>query len=346
MTTTMTHLITEPATTGLDMQKMEAYFLVADIGGTNARFAWVAAGDLSLHDIATYSVKDHDTFESAVESYLQDHNIQLLSGACIAIAGPVAGGEARLTNGLWHIRREQFCEYFSCSREHFWLINDFVAQSMAVPFLSDQELGMIEGGNADPEASVLVVGPGTGLGAGLLVKTAQGWHPCPGEGGHMDFAPASEIDISVWRYLVEELGRVPCWEDVLSGYGLELLYAAHTSIKTGAAQKLAASEITDQALTDASSLQYAVVQHFLELLARYAGNLAAATGAKGGVYLAGGIVPRIKDLIDDKAFRQAFEQRGKMHGYMETIPVRVVLAQQPGLTGSAAYLQQSLALNC
>ena len=123
---------------------------------------------------------------------------------------------------------------------------------------------------------------------------------------------------------------MPCWEDVLSGYGLELLYSAHAT-EQGKQEKLLASDITGVALNDSGSLQYTVVQHFLELLARYAGNLAAATGACGGVYIAGGIVPRIKTLIDHDEFRKAFEQRGKMHGYMAAIPVKLVLAQQPGL---------------
>lgn len=323
-------------------QNVESHYLVADIGGTNARFAWVGAGSLDLHDAKTYSVKQYASFELAVETYLREHNIKTLSGACVAIAGPVINGEARLTNGLWHITKDKFCNYFSC--EHFLLINDFVAQSMAVPCLLGDDLEALDDCQANDDAPMLVVGPGTGLGAGLLVKTPLGWQPCPGEGGHMDFAPASEQDIMLWRYLREQLGRVPCWEDVLSGYGLELLYSAHAATQSHD-EKLPASDITGAALNDSRSLQYSVVQHFLEMLARYAGNLAAATGACGGVYIAGGIVPRIKSLIDHKSFRNAFEARGKMHDYMQAIPVKLVLAPHPGLTGAAAYLLQHLSLN-
>ncbi len=318
------------------------HYLVADIGGTNARFATVTGDGLELQNIKTYSVEKYRSLEQTVDVYLREHNIPLLSGACIAIAGPVSNGEARLTNGAWHIRKEVFCAYFGC--EHFLLINDFVAQSMAVPCLTDAELEALDNRHGVNHAPVLVVGPGTGLGAGLLVHTPLGWQPCPGEGGHMNFAPSNEQDLMVWRYLCEQLGRAPCWEDVLSGYGLEYLYRAHLA-NTGAEDaRVAASDITGMALNDSSSLAYSVVQHFMSLLGHYAGNLAVATGALGGVYIAGGIVPRIRTLIDRQSFRKAFEQRGKMQAFMEAIPVNLVLAQQPGLTGSAAYLLQYLSV--
>lgn len=316
------------------------HYLVADIGGTNARFATITGAGLELHNIKTYSVELYSSLEQTVDVYLNEHNIASLSGACIAIAGPVSNGEARLTNGVWHIRKEVFCAHFGC--EHFLLINDFVAQSMAVPCLFEAELEALDDRRGVTHAPILVVGPGTGLGAGLLVHTPLGWQPCPGEGGHMNFAPADEQDVMVWRYLCEQLGRAPCWEDVLSGYGLEYLYRAHLADSGAVDEKLAASDITGLALNDSESLAYRVVQHFMCLLGHYAGNLAVATGARGGVYIAGGIVPRIRTLIDRQSFRHAFEQRGKMQAYMEAIPVSLVMAGQPGLTGSAAYLLQHL----
>ena len=311
------------------------FYLVGDIGGTNARFALITDQSTTLQNIATYAVQNYETFEGAVDAYLTDHGIAHIAGACIAFAGPVVNNEARMTNGTWHIKPETFCKHFDC--EHFWLINDFVAQSMAIPSLAEDEVEALDDRQKDDNAPILVVGPGTGLGAGLLVKTSTGWQPCPGEGGHMDFAPASEMDIVVWRYLQNEHGRLPCWEDLLSGSGLESLYASHT----GCDSRKAASEITGIALKDTDSLEYTVVQHFLTLLARYAGNLAVATGAKGGVYIAGGIVPRIKTLLDREAFRTHFEQRGKAQDFMKTIPVSLVMASHPGLTGSAAFLRNS-----
>ncbi|CAM3660515.1 glucokinase [Parendozoicomonas haliclonae] len=324
-----------------DSGNQQKLFLVSDIGGTNARFGLVDAESNTLHHIATYSVKNYPIFEDAVDAYLQDHAISSIAGACLAVAGPVANNEVKMTNSSWHIKASTFCEHFNC--EHFWLINDFVAQSMAVPCLEEQEIIALDDRKKDDNAPLLVLGPGTGLGAGLLVKTPVGWQPCPGEGGHMDFGPVSETDLMVWKYIKQEHGRLPCWEDVLSGYGLESLYAAHAA-EAGTHEKLAASEVTAKALADQDSLAFTVVQYFLRQLARFSSNLAAITGAKGGVYIAGGIVPRVITLLDRDAFRSIFEQREKIPGYMESIPVSLVVAANPGLTGSAAYLHQQLAL--
>ncbi|KEQ19435.1 glucokinase [Endozoicomonas numazuensis] len=313
--------------------------LVGDIGGTNARFALVNPHSLVLEGIQRMSSIDYPDLEEAVRAYLKNQGVETIARACLAVAGPVLDGKVRFTNSHWQIDQQRFRQDFDL--EVMELINDFAAQALAVPHLPPDELMTIGPElEVDPDAVKLVIGPGTGLGVCGLIETPLGWKALPGEGGNADFAPASERDISVWRFIRKEVGGLLGVERILSGSGLELLYEAHSSLD-GRLDRLQAADITGQALEAHDSLAYEVLDHFFEILGNTAGNAALIMGARGGVYIAGGIIPRVSKLVAKGTFRKAFERRDKMKSYMSGIPTSLILSEHPGLTGAAAYLNCS-----
>ncbi|WOG29107.1 glucokinase [Endozoicomonas sp. 8E] len=313
--------------------------LVGDIGGTNARFALVNPDSLVLEGIQMMSSIDYSDLEDAVRLYLKNQGVETIARACLAVAGPVVDGKVSFTNSHWKIDQQQFKQDFEL--EVMALINDFAAQALAVPHLPANELMSVGPElDFDPDAVKLVIGPGTGLGLCGLIETPVGWQALPGEGGNADFAPSTERDISVWRFIRKEVGGLLGVERILSGSGLELLYEAHSSLD-GRMDKLQAADITVQALEDQDSLAYEVLDHFFEILGNTAGNAALVLGARGGVYIAGGIIPRVKTLFARGTFRKAFENRDKMRDYMSGIPTWLILSENPGLTGAAAYLNCS-----
>ena len=313
--------------------------LVGDIGGTNARFALVNPDSFVLEGIHTFSSEDFPDLEDAVRAYLKSQNVEVISRACLAVAGPVIEGNVQFTNSPWSLSQKGFKADFNL--EVMALINDFAAQALAVSHLAPEDILTVGPEiDTDPDAVKLVIGPGTGLGVCGLIETVTGWKALPGEGGNADFAPSSERDISVWRFLKKELGGMVGVERIVSGSGLERLYEAHSSLD-GRADVLSAPEITRHALEEHDSLAYEVVDHFCEILGNCAGNNALVLGARGGVYIAGGIIPRIKALFLKGTFRKAFENKDKMREYMEGIPTYLILAEYPGLTGAAAFLNTS-----
>ncbi|MGY0216067.1 glucokinase [Endozoicomonadaceae bacterium StTr2] len=313
--------------------------LVGDIGGTNARFALVEEGSLELRSIEALSGREYPDLEAAVKVYLERQGITSIHTACLAVAGPIINGRVSFTNSPWTIEQSHFQQTFEL--EAFELLNDFAAQALSVPYLKPDELLKVGPElTGDTHAVRLVIGPGTGLGVCSLVETACGWRALPGEGGNADFAPIDDIDIEILRFVRQKIEGNVGWERLLSGSGLELLYQAHSYLEY-AFRTRSAPDITRKALEDRQSLSFRVVEHFCRLLGHCAGNAALTTGARGGVYIAGGIIPRIRDIFVEGAFRQAFEQRDKMLHFMEGIPTSLMLAEFPGLTGAAAWLKMN-----
>ena len=205
------------------------YSLVGDIGGTNARFSLVIPGSTELRDIQQFPVADYSGLEAAIRAYLDDLNILVsdIHQVCIAAAGPVSFDVVELTNSPWVIDKQAMKQHLGL--DEFVLINDFAAQAMAVPFLKDHEQQRIGPELTPPPCdSCLVIGPGTGLGFGSLIKTRSGWKVCPSEGGNSDFAPVTEDDLYAWSYLRKSGLQQIGWERLLSGSGLEMLYEIHS----------------------------------------------------------------------------------------------------------------------
>ena len=333
------------------MPKTDAVPIVADIGGTHIRLAMVKPKSsstmtpLSLHHISKKRCRNYPQPIDAIQDYLNLHGCRA-TAMCLAVAGPVENGQASLTNHSWEFDQQHLKEAFNIKDVH--IVNDFHAQAMSVPYLTEKTLLPIDN-PSDPSiyngASRLIIGPGTGLGVASLIKTQHVWHANPGEGGHIDFAPRTALDKNILEHLInkQNMNRVSV-EDLLSGRGIERLYQAHSWLGNGQHEEKSDIEIIKQALEENDPVCIKVLQHFCEILGRVAGNAALTLGARNGVYIAGGLIPRFLEIFKHSNFRQAFEDKAPLTDYMKNIAVYVVLAEQPGLLGAAAILSQSSSL--
>ncbi|MBG0817711.1 glucokinase [Planomonospora sp. ID82291] len=309
-------------------------WLVADIGGTNARFGLVTAPGGRPESVAVLAGKDHDGLPEAVAAYLADHAGGVRPGAaCLAIAGPVEGDRYRLTNAGWSGSVRDL------GIPHVELLNDFEALAASLPHLAGDDLVSL--GGPEPSQGVkAVLGPGTGLGVAGLVPVAEGWMPLPGEGGHVTVPVLDERDREIVRALHSEGARHVVAEHLLSGPGLTRLHHALALVHGVDAPRLAPADIVDRA---DDPLCAETVEVFCGLLGTFAGNVALTLGARGGVYLGGGVLPRIVDRVLTGDFRRRFEATPTLGDYLSAIATTLIVAPQPALTGAAAWLAQRLA---
>ncbi|MDR5904402.1 glucokinase [Franzmannia qiaohouensis] len=311
--------------------------LIGDIGGTNARFALVTPGAFEPQHILSLPCADYAGLTEAVRDYLArvEHSGELAPReACLAFACPVHGERISMTNNHWDFAKQEVQAALDLSL--FKTLNDFTAQALGVPHVGDDELISVTQGHADARATRLVIGPGTGLGVAGLVPGRQAWIPLPGEGGHVTFAPSDEREQNLLRYFRNRYGRVSV-ERILSGQGLADLYAAHCSLKGATPRYGTAAEVT-AAADQGDAVAADTVKRFLKILGDVCGDAALTLGARGGVYLCGGIIPRLLDWLPRSRFAEAFADKGRMNPYNAEIPVRVVTAPWTGLLGAAEAL--------
>ncbi|MGM0767286.1 MAG: glucokinase [Pseudomonadota bacterium] len=311
------------------------FALVGDIGGTNARFALVRAGETRLEAIQTLRCRDYENPGCAIIDYLQKVGVATVAEVCLAVASPDRGSRVRLTNNHWSFDREEMRKQFQWRT--FRTINDFTAMALGVPHVAAGKLVHVCGGPGDSRGPRLVMGPGTGLGVSGLVPVAQGWVPLITEGGHVDFAPVDDTEMAVLHILGARFGRVSV-ERILCGQGLLNLYQAHAEIQGLTARLDDPEKITAAAIGDADPLAVQTLGHFCEILGRVAGNAALTLGSTGGVYLCGGILPRILTFFLNSPFQSGFENKGRMRPLMEFTPVYVVNEPCAGLLGAAQAL--------
>lgn len=311
--------------------------LVCDVGGTNARFALLSEGSTSFHDEKVLQADDYPQFIDAVQAYLNSVDLKPIT-ASIAIAGPVTGDTVRLTNRDWAFSIADLKENLELDRLE--VINDFKALAMSLPFLADDELlplGPEEPIEA-PFAPRVVIGPGTGLGVATLAQAPGGYMPLPGEGGHVSFAPTTPMETRLLTNLTEKLGRVS-YEDILSGRGLEALFQALLDIGEIQGVGLTAPQITEGAKAGEAGPTLCM-DAFCAILGAYAGDLALIASAHGGVYIGGGILPRVPDILAKGPMRERFESKGPMSHFVKGIPTYLITAKFPALTGAAAFLER------
>ena len=316
------------------MPQQEHLALIGDIGGTNARFALVETGTLDIYNIQTLPCADFAGPEQAIRSYLSDFaGSSYPEQALLAFACPVHNDFVDVTNNHWGFSKSELKQ--ALGLQALRLVNDFYVQAMAMPYLGEEDKLVIREGVANSTASRLVMGPGTGLGMATLVPDGDRWHALPGEGGHTNLPVRNELEGKIAAYLRGKFGIATC-EHVLCGPGLENLFEAYNAI-FGWDIQLRAPEITQGAKTgDEKCLT--VIKHFLDWMGCVAGNAALVTGALGGVYLAGGVLPRMKEPLQASSFLDAFNDKGCMCGYTSNIPVTLNLHSQSGLLGAAAAL--------
>jgi glucokinase len=318
------------------------YRLLADIGGTNARFALQARGE-PFADIEVLACRDYERIDDAIAAYLARAAARGLPGdgirrAAIAIANPVEGDVVAMTNHHWRFSIAALRE--ACAFDRLLVVNDFAALALALPHLD--ETGRTRIGHADaagvPGRPIGLIGPGTGLGvSGVVPAPDPGgtrWIALAGEGGHASFAPVTRQEMRMLDALWEEYDHVSA-ERLLSGPGLEAIH------RVSSGERLAAADITARALDGTSAACRESVDAFCAVLGSVAGNVALTLGATGGMYIGGGIVPRLGRLFHASAFRARFEGKGRLAGYLARIPTWLVTEPYPALRGVAAMLDDA-----
>jgi glucokinase len=318
-------------------------WLVADIGGTNARFGWIGHADAPIEHVHTLDVRGYVGPVEAAEAYLALIARDLGSGAvrpkaaALAVATAVVGDEVVLTNSAWR---------FSCARTRQALgvktlrvLNDFEAMALALPRLGPGQW-RAHADDPRPGAGVLaVVGPGTGLGVGAAVRAPGGWVALPGEGGHATLAATDEDEARVLAHARQWFGHVS-GERLLSGIGLPVLHRA-VCAATGAAGTgaLTTPQIVERGLDGSDLLARRTLEMFCALLGNFCGSVALTYGARGGLFVGGGIVPRLGGFFFTSAFRQKFEAKGRSRDYLASVPTAVIIDTLAALTGSRAVLE-------
>ncbi len=316
--------------------------LLADIGGTNARFA--LQGDAgALTHVAVLECARYATLSAALRAYLSRDEVAACGApgqAAIAIANPVGGDHVAMTNHHWQFSIEAVRREFGFAR--LLVVNDFKALAMALPLLSPAQKRQVGGSAAAPGGVFGLLGAGTGLGVSALVPAAGGWRALDSEGGHVTFAPASEREIDILRFAWREHPHVSA-ERLMSGSGLALIYRALAARAGVTAPPREAPAIVAAALERSCPLCIETVDCFCEMLGTVAGNLAVTLGATGGIYIGGGIVPRLGERFDRSGFRARFEQKGRFGAYLARIPAFVITADYPGMLGAAELLRSPAA---
>lgn len=308
--------------------------LIADVGGTNIRLATVLNN--VIENIECFKCADFDSLESVTAHYI-DKNSLSIEDACFGIAGPVVGDVFTMTNLGWSFSSKSVQDALNINQVHF--INDYTAIAMSLASLDNKQLTTIHAGQQDIDAPRVVCGPGTGLGVAQLVKV-NGFYQCiSGEGGHSDFAPTDLRQLKLLESLMSKFERVSV-ERLLSGQGIVNIYQSLASIDGIDAQAFDASQISLAYIKKNDPLCVETMEVFYKVLAQYLGNMVLTSGAFGGVYIAGGIIPRIIDVLDKQDFVNAFSRKGRFTNYVLTAPIYLITEPQPGLIGAKVYLTQ------
>jgi glucokinase len=323
----------------------EFQILVADIGGTNARFGVVNVGSGPEQSnrlkgfIASKQIKlkcaDYTTIAAMANEYCKQAEIQMPSYGCLAIAGPIENGWAQMTNLNWAFSIEDM--RIELGMKELDVINDFAALAYATPFLQPDEIKLLYAGESDPTAAMVVFGPGTGFGMAALVPDNGRWKLLPTEGGHCSFAPTNSQEIAIRAHIAEDQDHVSI-EDLLSGRGLASIYQALAAINGITAHHFSPEQVSVKGMANEDALCRAALETFCNILGSVAGDKALSLGARGGVYLGGGIIPKIASFIPQSKFVERYQHKGPMSDYVRAIPVNMILNDTAALTGTAAWL--------
>lgn len=305
--------------------------LAADIGGTSTRLRLVHGAETL--DEKDYSSQDYPDLNSILDNFIKTNSPVDLQSACLAVAGPVRDGTARVTNLPWEVHESLISEDFTIPQVR--IINDFEAIGYALAILPPDDFYELQAGSPDSVGTRALIGAGTGLGVAIVTRCGERWQVLPGEGGHVDFAPRTAEQQALMDYLQQQSARVSV-EMLLSGPGLERIYefiCTQNGIDPGSVRRTAAS-ISSTALIGRDPLAVKTLDLFVEIYGAQAGNLALTSLARGGVFIAGGIAPKILSLLKRGRFIEMFSDKPPMSELLHSMPVRVVLNTRSGLLGA------------
>ena len=314
-------------------------WLVADIGGTNARFALVDPADGVPRRIERLRAADFPGPADAIRHYLSAQAAGAApTWAAFAVATPISGDRVELTNSRWSFSRAETAA--ALGLDGLLVLNDFEALALSLPALRPEQL-RAHGALPSARGTLAVLGPGTGLGVAGLVEVDGGWRPVAGEGGHATLAAADDEEAAILRAVRAEFDHVSA-ERLLSGIGLPTLYRAVAAVRGTTPAALTAEEIGTRGADGSDPLCQATLSVFCAMLGGFAGNLALTFGARGGVYIGGGIVPRFADFFFASRFRERFEAKGRFRTYLEGVPTALIVEPHAALHGAAAAIAARL----
>lgn len=314
--------------------------LVGDIGGTNARFALIEGPQAPVSHIATLACADYPGPLEAIRAYLARTPTPPPRHGAIGVANPVDGDQMHLTNSPWSFSIEALRAGLALDRLLF--MNDFTALALSLPHLGEDDRFQVGGGTPIPGAAIGVIGPGTGLGVSGLIPTPAGYVPLSGEGGHTSLAAHTDEELAIVACLTRQFGHVSA-ERILSGPGLVTLYRTLAEVRgLPAAAQIDSAAISAAGVAGTDPLCQAALGTFCALLGSTAGSLALTLGARGGIFIGGGIVPRLGEYFILSPFRARFEAKGRMSALVAQVPTFVIMAPHPALTGAAVALDQAV----
>jgi glucokinase len=311
--------------------------LLGDIGGTNARFAWQDRADAPPADVATYLCAQQATLLDAVRHYLAGHGKPVPRACGLAIATPITGDRVQMTNHHWSFSISGLQR--DLALERLAVINDFTALALALPTLTAEDLHPVGAGTPAADCAFAVLGPGTGLGVSGLIPAGSGrLVPITGEGGHVSLAAADAREAAVVERLKQRFGHASA-ERALSGPGLVNLYEAACALSGRTVEALGPADVIARARGGNDPCCVAALDLFFGFLGSVAGNLALTLGARGGLYIGGGIAPRLLPELERSTFRERFEAKGRFRDYLAAIPTWVIHATvSPAFAGVARAL--------
>lgn len=318
--------------------KVQYAGLVGDVGGTNARLALVDAQG-RIRNPKTYPAAEYASLTEVMAEYL-DSTVgrRRPVHAVIAVAGPVVDGEIEFTNLDWRISEGELIGAFEFHGAK--LVNDFAAQALAAPVLDAADLQILGPDlKGDPNAPVVVLGAGTGFGVSLLIRTDRGDIPVSSEGGHAAFAPYDGVEAAIWASLRRTHGRVSI-ERILSGPGLYALYRGLADVHGQEVRHADEKAVLAAGQEGEDKLAEETLDRFCEILGSVAGDIALTAGARGGVYISGGIAPRMADRLAAGGFRRRFEDKGRLSDYVQEVPTCLMVHPYAALVGAARLLGQ------
>ena len=311
--------------------------LIADIGGTNARFALVEAGGFTPQHERTLACANYRSLVDAALAYLDDVSQPMPESASLAIATPVSSDRVVMTNHIWDLSVEETRK--ALGLKSLKVLNDYTALALALPHFGKDDYYQVGRGSTVEKQTLAVLGPGTGLGVSGAVYAGDYWLPLQSEGGHISYGPLNEREAVVIDVIRMHHDFVSA-ESLVSGPGLVLLYESIAKCDGIKHELLSPKQITNQALKGDNPSAEEAVGMFCGILGAIAGNLALTLGARGGVFVGGGIVPKLGDYFTSSLFRARFEHNSRLGQYLAEIPTYVICSKYPALIGAAVAVKQ------